>query len=186
MININRGSSFTTLEAQQKEPLNTAVLNDFSFSAGKRYIQTDKDCLGDHSLKDLFNMLRFSCGGSSYACHYGKCLGTGGKSLSTDCGHSCAVAYFNRLPGSSSEPLTKGQLPTIVMLKTGEAEGVQDGNKDRDYISTLPARNNVDFVNGLGAFTSLSGNQKKADVSVHNDVATESSDKTLFYGLFVR
>ena len=72
------------------------------------------------------------------------------------------------------------------MLKSGEAEGTQDANKDRVYVSTLPARNNVDYVNGLGSFTSLSGNVKSADVSAYNDVAAETSDKTLFYGIFVR
>ena len=158
----------------------------FQSPLGKRYIQTDGSCLGGRSLKDLFNILRFSCRGSSYACHYGKCLGTGGRSLSTQCGHGCNVAYFSRLPGSSGEPLTQGKVPTKVMIKSGEAEGAQDVNKDRVYISTLPGRNNVDYVNGLGTFTSLSGRLNKADVSVHNDVATESSDKTLFYGILVR
>lgn len=137
-------------------------------------------------MKQLFNILRFSCGGGLYICHYGKCLGAGGRSLSERCDHGCNVAHFTGVPGSPTEPLTRGQLPTKVMLKTGEAEGAEDVNKDRVYLSTLPARNNVNVVNGLGAFTSLNGIQKKADISIHDDQATESSDKTLFYGIFVR
>lgn len=72
------------------------------------------------------------------------------------------------------------------MIKSGEAEGAQDGNKDRVYFSTFPGRNNVDYVNGLGSFTSLSGTLKKVDISVYNDKANESPDKTLFYGIFIR
>ena len=72
------------------------------------------------------------------------------------------------------------------MLKSGEAEGAQDSNKDRVYISTLPGRSNVDYVNGLGCFTSLSGSISKIDISGFHDVANEVSDKSLFYAVFVR
>jgi len=177
----------TTAKDFKSRAFNDLAANQLLVSfKGKRYIQTDSSCLGGRSLKDLFNILRFSCGGSSYACYYGKCLGAGGRSLSTQCDHGCNVAYFNRLPGSSTEPLTNGKVPTKVMLKSGEAEGAQDGNKDRVYISTLPGRSNVDYVNGLGCFTSLSGDLRKVDISVFDDKAKGSSDKSLFYGVFVR
>ncbi|XP_065056396.1 uncharacterized protein LOC135684690 [Rhopilema esculentum] len=178
---INRPQDFKSrafLEVDSRELLITYK--------GKRYIQTDGNCLGGISLKRLFNVLRFSCAGSSYNCYYGKCMGTGCNSASSRCDHSCDIAKFYPPSVTSSEPLSNGKMPSKVLMKTGEAEGAQDGNKDRVYISTLPSRNSVDYVNGLGSFTSLSGNIKKTDISVHDDVSKESSDRTLFYGLFVR
>lgn len=90
------------------------------------------------------------------------------------------------MSGAAGEPLANGQRPNVVLMKVGEAEGAQDGNKDRVYISTLPFRNNVDYVPGLGSFTSLSGNVKKTDISIRDDVSKESTDKSLFYGLLIR
>eukprot|EP00794_Sanderia_malayensis_P010131 gene10131-11166_t len=157
-----------------------------SYFAGKRYIQSGKQCLSGKSLKELFNVLRFSCAGSSYNCQHGKCLGPGATSTSTLCYHICSVAQFYPILGSAGEPLANGKPPSGILLKTGEGEKAQDGNKDRVYISTYPFRDNVDYVPGLGSFTSLSGKKSSADIGVRDDVSKESTDRSLFYGLFVR
>ena len=153
---------------------------------GRNYIQTDAACLGGHSLKQLFNQFRFSCAGSSYNCFYGKCLNTGGIGLSSLCTHQCNVAKFYQGNGAASEPLSNGKQPSKLYLKTGEAEKAQDGNKDRVYISAIPYRNNVDYVPGLGSFTSLSGKKSSFDIGKRDDVSKPVSDKTLYYALFVR
>ena len=153
---------------------------------GRNYIQTDATCLGGHSLKQLFNQFRFSCAGSSYNCYYGKCLNTGGNGLSSLCSHQCSIARFYRGNGAASEPLSNGKQPSKLYFKAGEAEKAQDGNKDRVYISTFPYRNNVDYVPGLGSFTSLGGKKSSFDIGKHDDVSKPVSDKTLYYALFVR
>ncbi len=71
-------------------------------------------------------------------------------------------------------------------MKSGEADGAQDSNKDRVYISTFPFRKNVDYVPGIGSFTSLGSKLHRVDIGILDDVAKRPTDKTLFYGLYVR
>lgn len=137
-------------------------------------------------MKQLFNILQFSCAASSYTCQFGTCIGTGALGTSTRCTHQCNTAQFYPAAGVSGEPLANGKKPAHVLLKTGEANGAQDGNKDRVYISTSPYRTNVDYVPGIGSFTSLGGKLNQVDIGVLDDVAKQSSNRNLFYGLFVR
>jgi hypothetical protein len=91
---------------------------------------------------------------------YTFCMAGGAPMTTTDaCTHPCGVAASTLQAGDPV--LTFGQTPTAVFLKAGEAEGVQDGHKDRSMISTS-ARATVDYANGLGGFCQQTSGRRPA------------------------
>jgi hypothetical protein len=83
--------------------------------------------------------------------------------------------------------MLNGAQRTRLFLKAGEADGAQDTNRDRSYLST-EARDNVDYPMGLGAFcsgASCSPRTGDADVNNRSDAITPAPG-TEFYGIWVR
>lgn len=67
------------------------------------------------------------------------------------CTHACVIAQAVVRAGDTA--LLNGVVRARLYLKSGEADGAQDTNRDRSYISTS-YRPNVDYPVGLGTFCS--------------------------------
>ena len=67
--------------------------------------------------------------------------------------------------------------------KFGEAEGVQDFNKDRAMLSTNH-RSSVDLPMGLGSYSHISGTEASTNVGQNTDAAT-SPGAGHVYGIYV-
>ncbi len=75
-----------------------------------------------------------------------------------------------------------------LYCKSGEKDGVQDGNKDRAYIRTINANQNVDNPAGLGSFCSsnsggCNGNTNSVDVGQSDDGAVAGNTGT--YAIYI-
>ena len=129
-------------------------------------------CLGGKSLAGRFSGLSWTCGGSA------------NLSSQPACSHHCAIVAG--APTNSDPVLSEGKNLTHLYFKAGEADGAQDTNKDRAFLSTN-ARNHVDEPFGLGSFCSGSSCAIKGDVDmgVRNDGA-KFPGKGLRYAIFVR
>jgi hypothetical protein len=136
-------------------------------------LRTTAACLGNKSLRDKLAPLAWECAGSQTF------------SPVPPCAHACDIASVS--PSAADTALTNGAARTKLFFKAGEADGAQDTNKDRTYLST-DYRPNVDDPVGLGAFCSGASCTPRpggADVNDFSDAITPSSP-TLFYGLWVR
>jgi hypothetical protein len=90
-------------------------------------------------------------------------------------------------PRTGDTALLNGAARARLYLKAGEADGAQDTNRDRSYLSTS-YRDNVDYPTGLGAFCSGSACSPRvgeADVNDRSDAITPTAGAE-FYGLWVR
>jgi hypothetical protein len=78
----------------------------------------------------------------------------------------------------------------VIGFKWGEADGTQDGNKDRTMITTNFANgsnHHVDSPTGLGGFTSYSGSQNSEDANeCTGDGPDQCSNGTQNYQIYVR
>ena len=155
---------------------------------GENLARTTNSCLGGRNLRSLFNTYKFSCAGGSYNCRAGanKCIATGGSGTSSVCTHACDVAEQYR---DDQDPGNQGIAAAgedVMFVKTGEANGAQDRNKDRSYFSFKKARKNVDYPQGLGSFSRVSGVLRSNDIGISNDASIRPSDQSRFYGILVR
>ncbi|MEZ4409604.1 MAG: MXAN_6577-like cysteine-rich protein [Polyangiales bacterium] len=136
-------------------------------------LATDGACLADRSLQAALARLDWTCAGSqSFTAH-------------PACTNACVIA--SQTPRAGDLALLAGTARARLYLKAGEADGAQDTNRDRAYISTS-YRDNVDYPTGLGAFCSgASCNPRtgEADVNDRSDAITPAAG-TEFYGLWVR
>ncbi|TNF25186.1 MAG: hypothetical protein EP329_23490 [Deltaproteobacteria bacterium] len=136
-------------------------------------LRTDAACLGGQTLRDHFAGLGWTCTGSA------------ALSAATACAHACTIAAST--PRAGDTAILNGSARTALYFKAGEADGVQDTNKDRSYLSTN-YRANVDTPVGLGAFcsgTSCSPRTGEADVNDLADAIVPTA-ATEFYGLWAR
>ncbi len=136
-------------------------------------LRTDAQCLADITLRDRFAMLGWDCGGSA------------SFTAAPPCTHACVIAASTVRTGDGA--MLNGAQRTRLFLKAGEADGAQDTNRDRSYLST-EARDNVDYPMGLGAFcsgASCSPRTGDADVNNRSDAITPAPG-TEFYGIWVR
>lgn len=137
-------------------------------------LRTDDKCMpGTTSLAQTFASQGWTCGGS--------------ENLSTlpACAHSCVIA--EQKVNTADTAMLNGVSRARLFMKAGEADGVQDTNKDRSYFSTS-YRTNIDFPVGLGAFCSGSSctpRTGEADVNNSSDAITPTAG-TEFYGIWVR
>ena len=136
-------------------------------------LQTRKNCLGSQSLQARFRDLDWTCSGSETL--FGN----------SPCTHSCALA--ESVARSSDSAMTGGVSRSYLYFKAGEADGVQDTNKDRSYLST-DYRDNVDYPTGLGAYCTgvyCTPRVGEADVNDRADAILPTSGDR-FYGVWVR
>ena len=136
-------------------------------------LATDDGCLQGRSLQASLARLDWTCGGSEVFTRH------------PDCTHACVIA--SATPRTGDTALLNGAARARLYLKAGEADGAQDTNRDRSYLSTS-YRDNVDFPTGLGAFCSGSACSPRvgeADVNDRSDAITPTAGSE-FYGLWVR
>jgi hypothetical protein len=136
-------------------------------------LRTDDACLPGATLRDHLAGLGWECGGSQ------------DFSAAPACTHACVIARST--PRAGDTALLNGMARTRLFLKAGEADGAQDVNRDRAYLSTN-YRATVDAPAGLGAFcsgTNCTPRQGEADVNDSSDAITPSAG-TEFYGLWIR
>ncbi|MEZ4394712.1 MAG: MXAN_6577-like cysteine-rich protein [Polyangiales bacterium] len=136
-------------------------------------LRTDDACLANVTLRDRLASLDWTCGGSaSFASH-------------PPCTNPCVIA--NSVPRAGDGAMLNGVTRARLYLKAGEADGAQDQNRDRAYLSTS-YRDNVDYPTGLGAFcsgSSCSPRTGDADVNNRSDAITPAPG-TEFYGVWIR
>ena len=136
-------------------------------------LRTDDACLPNTTLRDRFAALGWTCGGSaSFTSH-------------PVCTNPCVIARAT--PRAGDTAMLNGVVRARLYLKAGEADGAQDTNRDRVYLST-DYRDNVDFPTGLGAFcsgSSCSPRTGDADVNDRSDAITPTAGSE-FYGIWVR
>jgi Stigma-specific protein, Stig1/Fibrinogen beta and gamma chains, C-terminal globular domain len=136
-------------------------------------LRTDDACLPGATLRDHFARLGWECAGSQ------------DFSAAPACTHACVIARST--PRAGDTALLNGVARARLFLKSGEADGAQDANRDRAYFSTS-YRVNVDYPVGLGAFCSgmnCTPRQGEADVNDFSDAITPSVG-TEFYGIWIR
>lgn len=136
-------------------------------------LRTTNTCVGSQSLRDKLVPLTWQCAGSQ------SFVGA------PACTHPCDIAASTARAGDTA--LLNGVTRTKLFFKAGEADGAQDTNKDRSYLST-DYRNNVDNPVGLGAFcsgVSCTPRPGQADVNDSSDAITPTNGAQ-FYGLWVR
>jgi hypothetical protein len=136
-------------------------------------LATDDGCLQGRSLQASLARLDWTCGGSEVFTRH------------PDCTHACVIA--SATPRAGDTALLNGATRARLYLKAGEADGAQDTNRDRTYLSTS-YRDNVDYPTGLGAFcsgASCTPRTGEADVNDRSDAITPSVG-TEFYGVWVR
>ena len=124
-------------------------------------------------MRDHFARLGWTCGGSADL--------TG----SPPCTNACVIARAQVSAGDSA--LLAGSVRTRLFFKTGEADGAQDDNRDRAYLSTN-YRTNVDSTPGLGSFCSgrfCTPRTGEVDVNDSSDAITPTAGSE-FYGLWIR
>jgi len=133
-------------------------------------------CFAGTTMKQMFDNLSWEAGGSSTS-----------PSSSVKCG----------IAGSTprGDPaLTGSTTPNTLLVKWGEAEGVQTTNKDRAYLSVAENRPNVDAPNGLGSYMSSAdgcgpsgGRDVCTTVNVGiNDDRAVSPGPGHSYGIYIR
>jgi hypothetical protein len=99
--------------------------------------------------------------------------------------HRCSYTHFNY-----NDPVLRASGSSELGFKWGEANGVQDGNKDRVMITTANANgaaHHVDNPTGLGGFTALGAALHSEDVNeCQGDSPNVCTNGTQNYGLWVR
>lgn len=136
-------------------------------------LRTNDACLPGVTLRARMAGLGWECGGSA------------SFTTTTPCAHACAIERSMAREGDTA--LLAGMARAQLFLKAGEADGAQDGNRDRVYLSTS-YRDNVDYPTGLGAFcsgASCSPRTGDADVNDRSDAITPTAG-TEFYSVWVR
>jgi hypothetical protein len=136
-------------------------------------LQSEAGCIKNTTLRDHFLPLTWSCGGSQ------------SFSSNPTCTHPCKIA--KAVPNANDKSLLNNVARTYLYFKAGEAEGAQDSNKDRTYISTN-YRDNVDAPVGLGAFCSgqnCTPRTGETDVNNYSDAITPAVGSE-FYGIWIR
>jgi len=145
---------------------------------GKPLLRTASGCLEGQSMRAMLHGSPFSCSAGRYECSYGvgRCRGS--------CTHACVVA--EQWVEDEADVVTGGKRAEALLLKAGEANGAQDGNVNRAYVSTMPSRSNVDFPEGLGVFKGFQDNAFTHDMGSHATTVARPRDTTLANAIFVR
>ena len=102
-----------------------------------------------------------------------------------DTRHRCDL--IDQQTNGNDQSLLHSERASHLYLKWGEADGAEDGNKDRVYLSTTArgdSGNRVDYCQGLGAFVSFSGREHTVNVGIKNDGAV-SAPAGSTYGIWV-
>jgi len=142
-------------------------------------LQTQEDCWTEQPFVDFISALSWSAGGSDYTWD-----DSSGAWL-------CDFTHF----GVTDTVLRAGDhsgSELVVGFKWGEADGAQDGNKDRTMITTHKANgysidHHVDLPTGLGGFTSYSGSEATEDANeCQGDGPDQCTNADQNYQLFVR
>jgi hypothetical protein len=171
--------TFGTLDPTRNEDYRSAAFHSVEGRAimithrNQLLLATDDGCLQGRTLQASLARLGWTCGGSEDFTRH------------PDCTHSCVIA--SATPRTGDTALLAGATRARLYLKAGEADGAQDQNRDRAYLSTS-YRDNVDYPTGLGAFcsgASCSPRTGEADVNDRSDAITPTA-ATEFYGIWIR
>ena len=124
------------------------------------------------SLAAFFSQNSWACGGSANV---------------EGCSVGCPCTGHNL----GEDALGYGSTFSAVYFKAGEADGVQDSNKDRAYIRTVVHTSNVDAPMGLGSFCGTTdpascggGNYGSFDAGLNNDGAVQANAH--IYNIFIQ
>ena len=90
-----------------------------------------------------------------------------------------------------NDPVLRASTSTKILgFKWGEADGAQDGNKDRTMITTFSANghtHHIDNPTGLGGFTSYNTSENYEDCNeCQGDGPDQCTNSAQHYQLFVR
>jgi len=135
-------------------------------------LYTEDDCVPNLSLREYFSTMDWSCSGSqAFTTH-------------PTCAHPCTIAEST--PSPNDQTLLGGSAREALYLKAGEADGAQDANMDRSYISTS-FRTTVDYPVGLGSHCSGAScvYPGEADATVTHD-SIILADGSNFYSIWIR
>ena len=105
---------------------------------------------------------------SSFAAFWGSLSWlTNGSETSSSAYSNGRVRAVNITNFGVVDPALEAGNKSVLLLKFGERDGAQDGNKDRSMIAwhRHNSGDNVDLPAGLGCFTNRSGNLDKRDVT---------------------
>ncbi len=142
-------------------------------------LMTQSDCWSEQTFLDFISALSWSAGGSDYTWD------------DSSGAYLCDFEHFSY----SDTVLRAGDhsgSERVVGFKWGEADGAQDGNKDRTMITTHKANgytydHHVDLPTGLGGFTSYSGSENYEDANeCQGDGPDQCTNADQDYQLFVR
>jgi len=170
--------------ADYKSPLyNTMTKNKILITYNGEKLLETATCHAGESMKTTFNNLKFNVN-CPYVGGSDRCTTTTTKTAA-DAAHQCSIASY--ATHSHDSAVLDGQSASQLYLKWGEADGAEDGNKDRTYISTTARGadgNRVDYNQGLGSFVSFSGSEHTVNVGKHNDGAVTDSNMGN-YGIYI-
>ena len=113
------------------------------------------------------NAGQISSSNSSFATFWGSLSwDTNGSENSNACYNAGRVRGVSITNFGVVDPVLETGNKSILLLKFGERDGAQDGNKDRTMIAwhRHNSGDNVDSPNGLGCFTNRSGTLDKRDI----------------------
>ena len=118
------------------------------------------------AFRDLFYTNTISSNNSSFSAYWGSLSWGANGSDVANAAYSAGRVFGQSVTSYGvSDPTLLGTR-SIVLLKYGERDGVQDTNKDRSMICgyNYAAGDGVDSPEGLGCFTLLSGTQYYRDI----------------------
>lgn len=142
----------------------------------RNLLETNPSQFHQMSLSLLFGSLQWGANGSE----------TSSSAYSGSRVYSLAVSNFG-----INDAVLNSSLKTIILLKFGERDGVQDSNKDRSMIAwqRYNYSDNVDSPSGIGCFTLYNGAAKYRDIVPNANAADYPSNITgapYAYTLWVR
>lgn len=121
------------------------------------------------ALRNLFytNTGQISTNNASFSTFWGSLSwDANGSETSSACYNAGRVRGVGITNFGVVDPVLESGNKSIILLKWGERDGAQDGNKDRTMIAwhRHDAADNVDAPNGLGCFTNRSGTLDRRDI----------------------
>jgi hypothetical protein len=143
---------------------------------GAFLMQSQGNCLGDQSFMDKLRTLEWDTTGSESKSGF----------MSAHPAHKC-VRNTGASPSTSEAYEALGSTPNNIILQFGERNGVQDGNRDRVYITTDGVGSTgVDAPQGLGSFmTNGGGTVTAVNVGKNHDQAVSVDGAGNFYEVWV-
>jgi hypothetical protein len=142
-------------------------------------LMTQADCWSEQPFLDFISALSWSSTGSDY---------TWDDSTGA---YLCDFEHFSTTDTVLRASDHSGS-ERVVGFKWGEADGTQDGNKDRTMITTHKANgyaydHHVDLPTGIGGFTSYSGSENYEDANeCQGDGPDQCTNADQNYQLFIR